>query len=223
MWQKDGIGSIFHGLLSYPWVNRNDIYTSLMCPGSKTIYPNSHISHNSFMDLTISETKQKNGEDMSSREALFPANVWKETVWDKEKLFFNKLTPRSRIIRLVIFQIWNLFMFFLLLKSILKNTTNNEMSTEESLHNLILKNWRGNLSDWVYACVHVCVLLDHLCPTLCNPIDCSPPGSSVHGDTPGKNTWVGWSPSPGDLPNPGIKPRSPALQADSLLSELPGI
>ena len=28
-------------------------------------------------------------------------------------------------------------------------------------------------------------------------------------------------PSPGDLPNPGIKPRSPTLQADSLLSELP--
>ena len=28
-------------------------------------------------------------------------------------------------------------------------------------------------------------------------------------------------PSPGDLPNPGIKPRSPALQADALLSELP--
>ena len=29
-------------------------------------------------------------------------------------------------------------------------------------------------------------------------------------------------PSPGDFPNPGIKPRSPALQADSLLSETPG-
>ena len=29
-------------------------------------------------------------------------------------------------------------------------------------------------------------------------------------------------PSPGDLPNPGIKPRSPALQADSLSAELPG-
>ena len=28
-------------------------------------------------------------------------------------------------------------------------------------------------------------------------------------------------PSPGDLPNPGIEPVSPALQADSLLSELP--
>ena len=30
-----------------------------------------------------------------------------------------------------------------------------------------------------------------LCPTLCNPMDCSPPGSSVHGDSPGKNTGVG--------------------------------
>ena len=29
-------------------------------------------------------------------------------------------------------------------------------------------------------------------------------------------------PSPGDLPDPGIKPRSPALKADSLLSEPPG-
>ena len=29
-------------------------------------------------------------------------------------------------------------------------------------------------------------------------------------------------PSPGDLPNPGIEPRSPALQADALLFEPPG-
>ena len=29
-------------------------------------------------------------------------------------------------------------------------------------------------------------------------------------------------PSPGDLPNPGIEPRSPALQADSLLAAPPG-
>ena len=31
-----------------------------------------------------------------------------------------------------------------------------------------------------------------------------------------------WSPSPGDLPNPGIKPRSPALQLDSLPAEPQG-
>jgi len=35
--------------------------------------------------------------------------------------------------------------------------------------------------------------------------------------------WSGWPfPSPGDLPSPAIKPRSPTLQADSLLSETPG-
>ena len=35
--------------------------------------------------------------------------------------------------------------------------------------------------------------------------------------------WSGLPfPSPGDLPDPGFKPRSPALQADALLSELPG-
>ena len=41
--------------------------------------------------------------------------------------------------------------------------------------------------------------------------------------SPDKNTGVGSQPflSPGDLPNAGIKPRSPALQADYLPSETP--
>ena len=123
----------------------------------------------------------------------------------------------------------------------------------------------------------LCVLT-RSCPTLCDPTDYSPPGSSVHGDSPGKNTRVGchallqgifltqgsnlgllhcrwilyqlshrgspWTtadqgppsmefsrqeywgglpfPFPGDLPDPGIKPRSPALRADALPSEPPG-
>ena len=38
-----------------------------------------------------------------------------------------------------------------------------------------------------------------------------------------KEYWSGLPfPSPGDLPDPGIKPRSPSLQADSLPFELPG-
>ena len=105
-------------------------------------------------------------------------------------------------------------------------------------------------------------LVAQLCLTLCDPMDCSPPGSSVHGDSSGKNTGVGchnllqgifptqgsnpglpycqqilyhlsplgsprileWVayPSPEDLPDPGIEPGSLALQADSLLAELPG-
>ena len=39
------------------------------------------------------------------------------------------------------------------------------------------------------ACVRAQSL--QLCPTLCDPMDCSPPGSSVRGDSPGKNTRVG--------------------------------
>ena len=43
----------------------------------------------------------------------------------------------------------------------------------------------------------------------------------MHGDSPAKNTGSGLPfPSPGDLPDPGIEPRSPALQADSLPTEL---
>ena len=39
----------------------------------------------------------------------------------------------------------------------------------------------------------------------------------------GQEYWSGLPfPSPGDLPDPGIEPRSPALQADALTSEPPG-
>ena len=39
----------------------------------------------------------------------------------------------------------------------------------------------------------VCLCLaTQSCPTLCNLVDCSTPGFSVHGDSPGKNTSVGW-------------------------------
>ena len=35
-----------------------------------------------------------------------------------------------------------------------------------------------------------CCLVAQSCTTLCNLMDCSPPGSFVHGDSPGKNTGV---------------------------------
>ena len=38
---------------------------------------------------------------------------------------------------------------------------------------------------------YVCAKSLQLCLTLCDPMDHSPPGSSVHGDSPGKNTGVG--------------------------------
>ena len=66
------------------------------------------------------------------------------------------------------------------------------------------------------------VLVVQLCLTPCNPMDYRPPGSSVHGILQ-QEDWSGVPfPSPGDLPNPGIEPKSPALQVDSLSPELPG-
>ena len=58
-----------------------------------------------------------------------------------------------------------------------------------------------------------------LCLTLCRPMGCSPPGSSVHGILQARILeWVAIS-SSGDLPEAGIEPVSlvsPALQVDSL-------
>ena len=58
-------------------------------------------------------------------------------------------------------------------------------------------------------------------PTLCNRMDCSPTGSFVHRILQARILeWVAF-PFLGDLPDPGIKPMSLALQAGSLLSEPP--
>ena len=55
------------------------------------------------------------------------------------------------------------------------------------------------------------------CLTLCDPMHCSPLGSSVHGILQVRILeWVAM------FPNPGIKRMSPALQTDYLLSETPG-
>ena len=54
-----------------------------------------------------------------------------------------------------------------------------------------------------------------------DPIDCSLPGSSVHGIS--QTRVLEWVPFPaaGDLPEPEIKPKSPTLQADALPPEPP--
>ena len=68
----------------------------------------------------------------------------------------------------------------------------------------------------------VCVcLVAQLCPTPWDPMDCSPPGSPVHGDSPCKNTGVCCHALFQGI-FPGIEPKSPSLQAYSLPSETPG-
>ena len=61
-----------------------------------------------------------------------------------------------------------------------------------------------------------------LCLTLCSPVNHSPQAPLFMGFSR-QECWSGLLfPSPGDLPNPGLEPGSPTLQADSLLSELSG-
>ena len=58
--------------------------------------------------------------------------------------------------------------------------------------------------------------------TLCKLMDYSPLGSCPWGFSR-QEYWSGLAyPPPGDLLNPGIEPRSPMLQADSLPAESPG-
>ena len=67
---------------------------------------------------------------------------------------------------------------------------------------LLTQSCHSSESWWVYdqvvvrfsvwcVCVCVCAQSLQLCLILCKPMDCSPPGSSVHGDSSGKNTGVG--------------------------------
>ena len=64
------------------------------------------------------------------------------------------------------------------------------------------------------------------CPTLCDPMNCSPPGSCDHGILQAKKLeWVAM-PFSGDLSNPGLKPKSltsPALAGGSFTIEPPGL
>ena len=56
----------------------------------------------------------------------------------------------------------------------------------------------------------VLCLVIQSCPALCDPMDCSPPGFSVHGDSPGKNTEVGYRALlQGIFPTQGFNPCLP--------------
>ena len=66
-------------------------------------------------------------------------------------------------------------------------------------------------------------LVTKSCPTLCNPMDYSPPGCSVCGIVQARILeWVAIFPSPGDLPDPGIELQSPELAGRFFTTEPPG-
>ena len=73
-----------------------------------------------------------------------------------------------------------------------------------------LTSWHQR-SQWELLLLFITVCAQS-CPTLCDPVDCSPPGSSVHGRYSKQEYWRGLPfPFPGTLPDPGIEPMSLAL------------
>ena len=73
----------------------------------------------------------------------------------------------------------------------------------------------------VCVCVCVCVLVAQPCPSFVAPWTVARQ-APLSMEFSRQKYWNGLPcPSPGDLPDPGIKPRFPALQADSLPSEPP--
>ena len=68
----------------------------------------------------------------------------------------------------------------------------------------------------------LCASVTQSCPTLCDPWTVAHQAPLSMGFSR-QEYWSGLPlPTPGDLPEPGIEPRSPALQADSLLFESEG-
>ena len=69
------------------------------------------------------------------------------------------------------------------------------------------QSWAPPLGSHVYVCAQSCL-------TLCDPMDCSHQ-TPLSMASPRREYWSGLPfPSPGDFPDPGIKPVSPAWQAD---------
>ena len=66
------------------------------------------------------------------------------------------------------------------------------------------------------------VLVTQSSLTLCDLMDCGPTGSSAHGIVQARILACVATPFSRGTSNPGIEPRSPALKADYLPSELPG-
>ena len=89
----------------------------------------------------------------------------------------------------------------------------NVTATVENSMEIYIFKARNKITMCVY-------LFTQLWLTLCDPLDCSPSGSSVHGIFFRQEYWSRFSfPPPRDFSNTGIEsmsPESPALQADSL-------
>ena len=97
------------------------------------------------------------------------------------------------------------------------------ITTYPRLEGTVLISWNFiifNKRNVLHVLSILLCIVTQSCPTLCNPMDC---GAYQSMEFSRQEYWSGLPcPAPGDLPNPGVEPRSPALQMDSLPSEPTG-
>ena len=104
-----------------------------------------------------------------------------------------------------------------------KSKWNNRKARNPHNKELVTKEMRVKDHNIVRVGLHCLVKVSQSYPTLCNPWTAALQAPLSMGFSR-QEYWSGLPcPSPEDLPNPGIELRSPALQADSLLSELPAL
>ena len=77
---------------------------------------------------------------------------------------------------------------------------------------------------YILICLYIVVVWFLSClPLFCDPMDCSPPGFSVHARMPRQEYWSGLPfSSPGHLPDLELEPLSPALAGRFFSTEPPG-
>ena len=81
-----------------------------------------------------------------------------------------------------------------------------------------------NVSMVLFLCYVLCICsVAQSCPVLCDPMNCNPPGSSVHGTSQARiQEWVAIS-SPRGSSQSRIKPAAPALAGGFFTTEWPGV
>ena len=91
-----------------------------------------------------------------------------------------------------------------------KDTENRLVVAREGVDKVVKADEGGQEVQTFSYMIRPCMLCLGSCPTLCDPMDYSPPGSSVHGDSPGKNTEVGCHALlQGIFPTQGLNPGLP--------------
>ena len=145
----------------------------------------------------------RQGLETSHRLPAFIEYTW-ERLWSLNSNLYHCIKEHSHALQLL--KEMNVLSTFYLLKKPIQNFPKRPICVPNvSTHFFKVEAW-----------------VSQSCPTLCNLMDCSPPGSSVL-EFSRQEYWSGFPfPSPGDLPHLGIESGSLALKADSLPSEPPG-